>query len=201
MCTTGLSGFGEKPRTWLGGHWPAIERVAEALFAPAAALRVRASGRSDCRPPHAVSSRSSHHDRRRTSHWIGQATWQSSFLGAFASRIFLAENKGEGLGLPTPGTKSTPESFLTNWDTLGALINKFNGALSQAEYSLLSVLMQASFRSATLSHTAACARPSAGFPLTMWRFGKAERWNGAGRAGRGTHPNWFEQHRSSALGQ
>jgi hypothetical protein len=91
-------------------------------------------------------------------------------------RIFLAKANGQMEGeqnctFPEPGTKSVWESFLTNWDSLRQLIDKFNGTLSPAEfpkYRLDPSIVQA--RDA-IAHGRLCAKVPE-FPLTLWRFGK-----------------------------
>jgi hypothetical protein len=48
-------------------------------------------------------------------------------------RLFLCEAKGEDISIPAPGAKDAPETHLTNYFTLGDLIQSYNNLLSTLE--------------------------------------------------------------------
>jgi hypothetical protein len=72
----------------------------------------------------------------------------------------------------TPGAQ-VPENALTNWDTLGQLISKYNCVLSAAEVPLYSVDSSVVQVRDALAHGRLSA-PIKAFPLTLWRFGKRD---------------------------
>jgi hypothetical protein len=88
-------------------------------------------------------------------------------------RIFLAEEARQDWRLPAPQTKSVPETFLTNWDSLSELVNKYNRKLTAAERRLYSVDSRIVETRNALAHGRLCAPDQAAFPLTLWRFGES----------------------------
>jgi len=66
------------------------------------------------------------------------------------------------------------KNHLTNWDTLGQLIKKYNDKLTSAERLLYSVDSKVVDTRDALAHGRLIA-PNKGFPLTLWRFGEPDQ--------------------------
>jgi len=58
---------------------------------------------------------------------------------ALVLRIFLADDSEQKWKFPSPGDTLVAETFPPNFDSLGELVGKYNGALTRSEAALYSV--------------------------------------------------------------
>jgi hypothetical protein len=86
-------------------------------------------------------------------------------------RLFLAEANGQQLSIPKQGDKSAPLSFLTSWDSLGQLVERFNDALSAEEQKCRIDNDVVDLRDALAHGRLLSLTPEP--PFTLYRFGKA----------------------------
>lgn len=85
-------------------------------------------------------------------------------------RIFLCDASGEKLEYPTPGQSDVAVSHLTNRDSLGEIIRKFNDQLNSAEANFKVDTNIVQIRDA-FAHGRLIASAAA-FPVTLYKFGR-----------------------------
>ena len=85
-------------------------------------------------------------------------------------RIFLCDATGQTFTHPKASDTSLPESYLTNYDTLGKLIDDYNATLGVSEEMFQVDRRVVSVRDA-LAHGRLMAAADF-FPLTLYRFAK-----------------------------
>jgi hypothetical protein len=89
----------------------------------------------------------------------------------FALRLFLAEAAGQEVALPKSGEATVRLSYVTNWDSLGDLVRKYDQSLSADEGKAFRVDDEAvALRDAIAHGRVLSATPDP--PLTLYRFGK-----------------------------
>jgi hypothetical protein len=88
----------------------------------------------------------------------------------FCLRVFLCEAHSQQIEFPSDATMSVPETFISNWDSLGQLIDKYNASLSLSE-SHMSVDKAVVETRDAIAHGRLMASAEA-FPLTLYKFGK-----------------------------
>ena len=84
-------------------------------------------------------------------------------------RVFLCEVNGESIEFPGLMTGTVPETHLTNYMSLGQLIDAYNSTLSRSEKLLSVDLSVVKIRDA-VAH-GRLSSPSPTFPLTLCKFG------------------------------
>lgn len=89
-------------------------------------------------------------------------------------RIFLCEENGDadgdGKGLPTSMPASMKDTYITNYKSLGQLIDQYNKKLTSAELALSVDEAVVKIRDA-IAHGRLMST-SESFPLTLYKFGK-----------------------------
>jgi hypothetical protein len=90
----------------------------------------------------------------------------------FVIRIFLGDAAGQKLEIPKPTTAKLPETFITNFMSLGELIEKYNGVLTLAEKDYFVGGDAVKIRDA-IAHGRQFS-VTEGFPVTLYKFGKVQ---------------------------
>ncbi len=85
-------------------------------------------------------------------------------------RIFLCEAKGESIAYPKQGDTQLPETYLTNFMSLGEVVKTYNAILSATE-QIYAVDMEIVKVRDAVAH-GRLASLSESFPLTLYKFGK-----------------------------
>jgi hypothetical protein len=85
-------------------------------------------------------------------------------------RVFLSEAHDENTELPKAGAKTVPETYLTNFLSLGQLIELYNDSLTSDERSYAIDTAVVDVRDA-IAHGRLLS-PTRGYPLTLYKFGK-----------------------------
>ncbi len=89
----------------------------------------------------------------------------------FVLRLFLSEASGQKAEIPKPGQATVPLSYLTGWDSLDALVGKYNARLSASEAKTFRVADEVATLRDALGHSRVLS-PTPLPPLTLYRFGK-----------------------------
>jgi hypothetical protein len=109
-------------------------------------------------------------------HYLGVGRLVSNLQSLeFLLRIFLCEANGEAFDLPKVSTASMPTNHLTNYNSLGQLIDKYNIALSPDEANAHSVDRGIVGVRDALAHGRLCSKDEGLFPLTLYKFGKPDK--------------------------
>jgi len=87
----------------------------------------------------------------------------------FVIRIFLAEAASQKIELPGPTTRQLPETFVTNYMSLGDLIDTYNSVLESSENAYAVGTEAVKIRDA-IAHGRVFT--SEDFPVTLYKFGK-----------------------------
>jgi hypothetical protein len=87
-------------------------------------------------------------------------------------RYFLVVREGQSVDFPKPGDRYADETFATNWQFLGPLIDTYNTGLSVEERRLYEVDREIVRIRDAFAHGRVLTRE--GFPVTLWKFGKAK---------------------------
>jgi hypothetical protein len=88
-------------------------------------------------------------------------------------RFFLLKANKETFSAPKAEDNETPLTHMTNYASLGWLINEYNNKLSGAEAAEFSVDNESERIRDALAHGRLVA-PSKEFPLTLWKFGRVK---------------------------
>jgi hypothetical protein len=87
-------------------------------------------------------------------------------------RLFLGESIGQKLEFPNLTTEEMPETFITNFMSLGVIIEKYNAALLQSEKSYSIGIDAVKIRDAIAHGRVSSLSPTA--PMTLYKFGRAD---------------------------
>jgi hypothetical protein len=93
-------------------------------------------------------------------------------------RVFLCDANKEHFTIPNAETASVPKNYLTNYDPLGRLIDKYNARLSARERPQFEVDRSLVNVRDAIAHGRLCS-PVEGFPLTLYKFGKPDEKTGS----------------------
>jgi hypothetical protein len=115
-------------------------------------------------------------------------------------RLFLAGDSKENVIFPSAGDTLVPETFLTNFDSLGELVRKYNKALTGSEFSQYSLEPSIVQTRDMLAHGRLSGETPQLFPLTLWKFGRSDKAGNIRVEQSVTlSSDWFDSQRQSAL--
>jgi hypothetical protein len=87
--------------------------------------------------------------------------------------VFLCKAKGENPDFPKSSTQILPENHLTNFMTLGALIDCYNSMLAPAE-SMFAVNRSVVTVRDAIAHGRLTSQSPSMYPLTLYKFGRSK---------------------------
>ena len=108
-------------------------------------------------------------------------------------RVFLCDANGQTFKFPKPGDNSLPDSYLTNYDSLGKLVGDYNAMLDVGD-KVFEVDSQVVHIRDALAHGRLMS-PGELFPLTLFRFDRPANGSAGIRFIVELTEAWFEKNR------
>ena len=117
----------------------------------------------------------------------------------FSLRVFLCEANGEQFNFPTIQVSRLPKTHLTNYDSLGKLIDAYNGLLTPRESAYATDPAIVKIRDA-IAHGRLMST-SMTFPVTLYKFGKEQAGEVPLEFAEVLSETWFENNRRFIFAQ
>jgi hypothetical protein len=109
----------------------------------------------------------------------------------FLIRIYLSSANSQKIEFPTPTTKELSETYITNYMSLGDLIEKYNEGLTPAEQIHRVDIEAVKIRDA-LAHGRIFSQTE-GFPITLYKFSKPKDGKAAVEYAETLTTDWLKQ--------